>query len=242
MQGSRWSISSVRVRAFKSVEKTHLHVDLGSGLTCVVGPNGSGKSNFLDAVCFACGCSTAVLGVQRLADLQCTDVQEVYLIAKHLQQPCSMTESSSEEARMLDMWVPISPTMTSGLIGSQVCEVSVEMINSIDGRTHTIRCELVPDSGRVYRLDGKLRSGKEVKVSHAQPSHDYHDKLLYKLPPVTHNWLPSAALQAFLKDRGIDLDQSCCLIRQAHVTRLADNNSKSSSPFCFCPIVHCHAA
>ncbi|DBB18122.1 TPA: hypothetical protein ACH3X3_003098 [Trebouxia sp. C0006] len=150
MQGSRWSISNVKVRAFKSVGKTHLQVELGSGLTCIVGPNGTGKSNFLDAVCFACGCSAAVLGVQRLADLQCTDVQEV-------------------------------------------CEVSVDIINSIDGHTHTIRCELVPDSGRVYRLDGKLRSGKEVK--------------------------------AFLKDRGIDLDQSCCLIRQAHVTRLADNNN-----------------
>ncbi|KAA6426936.1 MAG: hypothetical protein FRX49_03260 [Trebouxia sp. A1-2] len=79
--------------------------------------------------------------------------------------------------------------MTSGL----VCGVSLDIINSIDGRIHTIRCELVPDSGRLYRLDGKLRSGKEVKV--------------------------------FLKDRGIDLDQSCCLIRQAHVTKLADNNT-----------------
>ncbi|KAL0034643.1 hypothetical protein WJX77_000708 [Trebouxia sp. C0004] len=150
MQGSRWSISNVKVRAFKSVGKTHLEVDLSSGLTCIIGPNGSGKSNFLDAVCFACGCSAAALGVQRLADLQCTDAQEV-------------------------------------------CEVSFNTINNTDGRTHTIRCELVPDSGRVYRLDGKLRSVKEVKT--------------------------------FLKDRGINLDQSCCLIRQAHVTRLADNNN-----------------
>ena len=63
------------------------------------------------------------------------------------------------------------------------------MINSIDGRTHTVRCELVPDSGRVYRLGGKLRSGKEVKVSHAQPSHVYRDQLLYKLPTLAHSWL-----------------------------------------------------
>ena len=34
--------------------------------------------------------------------------------------------------------------------------------------------------------------------------------------------------QAFLKERAIDLDQSCCLIRQAHVTQLADNNSTST--------------
>jgi hypothetical protein len=86
--------------------------------------------------------------------------------------------------------VPISPKMTSGLVGLQVCEVSVDIINSIDGRMHTIRCEMVPDSGRVYRLDGRLRSGKEVKVSHAQPSHDYRDQLLCKLPTLAHNRLP----------------------------------------------------
>ena len=243
MQGSRWSISNVKVRAFKSVGKAHLQVELGSGLTCIVGPNGTGKSNFLDAVCFACGYSAAVLGVQRLADLQCTDVQEACLLATHLQQLCSSTESSLEEQDVRPQPVPISPKMTSGLVGLQVCEVSVDIINSIDGHTHTIRCELVPDSGRVYRLDGKLRSGKEVKVSHAQPSHDYHDKLPHNLPTLKQTvGCLMAALQTFLKDRGIDLDQSCCLIRQAHVTRLADNNSKSCYPFCCCPIVHCHAA
>ena len=73
--------------------------------------------------------------------------------------------------------------------------------------------------------------------------HDYHDKLLFKLPTVTHNGLPLwLHCRRSWKDRSIDLDQSCCLIRQAHVIRLADNNSKSSYPFCFCPIVHCHAA
>ncbi len=168
MQGSRWSISNVRVRAFKSVGKTHLQVELGSGLTCIVGPNGAGKSNFLDAVCFACGCSAAVLGVQRLADLQCTDVQEVCLIGTPLRQLCSLTETSLKRGCQTPACTQ-QPKMTSGMIGSQVCEVSVDIINSIDGRTHTVRCEFVPDSGRVYRLDGKLRSGKEVKVSHAQP-------------------------------------------------------------------------
>lgn len=82
VRGARWCISRVRVRAFKSVGKTHLQVDFSGGLTCIVGPNGSGKSNLLDAVCFACGCSPAVLGVQRLADLQCTDVQEVRMVAR----------------------------------------------------------------------------------------------------------------------------------------------------------------
>lgn len=80
--------------------------------------------------------------------------------------------------------------MTSGLVGSQVCGVSLDIINSIDGRIHTIRCELVPDSGRLYRLDGKLRSGKEVKVRHAHPAHDYRDQLLVKLSTLAHSWLP----------------------------------------------------
>ena len=41
------------------------------------GANGSGKSNLLDAICFACACSPATLGVRRLTDLQCTDTKEV---------------------------------------------------------------------------------------------------------------------------------------------------------------------
>ena len=80
-QGSRWYVSSVEARAFKSVGSFSLRTTFALGLTCIVGPNGSGKSNLLDAVCFACGCSPALLGVQRLADLQCSDVQQVHLSA-----------------------------------------------------------------------------------------------------------------------------------------------------------------
>ena len=77
MLESRWFISRVTARAFKSVGSCRLNVSFKPGLTCIVGPNGSGKSNLLDAVCFACGSSPLLVGVRRLADLQCTDVQEV---------------------------------------------------------------------------------------------------------------------------------------------------------------------
>ena len=77
MLESRWFISRVTARAFKSVGSCRLNVSFKPGLTCIVGPNGSGKSNLLDAVCFACGSSPLPVGVRRLADLQCTDVQEV---------------------------------------------------------------------------------------------------------------------------------------------------------------------
>ena len=50
------------------------------------------------------------------------------------------------------------------LANLQVCEVSVAITNSMDGRTHIIKCELAKDSGRGYRLDGKLKSGKEIKA------------------------------------------------------------------------------
>ena len=76
--GARWYISGVEAKCFKSVGSCLLKLPFKLGLTCIVGPNGSGKSNLLDAVCFACGCSPSLMGVQRLADLQCTDVQEVY--------------------------------------------------------------------------------------------------------------------------------------------------------------------
>lgn len=88
----RWFISGVETKAFKSVGSRLLKFPLTLGLTCIVGPNGSGKSNLLDAVCFACGCSPAVMGVQRLADLQCTDVQEVH-------RPLCLTRCSPSELR-----------------------------------------------------------------------------------------------------------------------------------------------
>ena len=74
-----WSISKLHVKGFKSIGKRQLTVLFPRGLSAIVGPNGIGKSNLLDAICFVCGCSIATLGVRRLDDLLCTDVQEVGL-------------------------------------------------------------------------------------------------------------------------------------------------------------------
>lgn len=46
----------------------------------------------------------------------------------------------------------------------QVCEASVAVTHSMDGRTHIIKCELAKDLGRGYRLDGRLKTGKEIKA------------------------------------------------------------------------------
>ena len=43
--------------------------------------------------------------------------------------------------------------------------------NSVDGRTHIIKCDLAKDAGRIYRLDGKLKTGKDVKASAAYSLH-----------------------------------------------------------------------
>lgn len=76
-----WTVTKLHVRGFKSIGKQQVTAVFPRGLCCIVGPNGSGKSNLLDAICFVCGCSIATLGVQRLSELQCTDVQEVRLNA-----------------------------------------------------------------------------------------------------------------------------------------------------------------
>lgn len=42
--------------------------------------------------------------------------------------------------------------------------MAVSVTNSIDRRTYVIKCELAKDAGRIYRLDGKLKTGKDIKV------------------------------------------------------------------------------
>lgn len=96
--------------------------------------------------------------------------------------------------------------------------------NSVDGRTHNIKCELAKDAGRIYRLDGKLKTGKDIKASCAACM---QSNSAANVSTCTPEYALCDCLQAFLKERSINLDQSCCLIRQAQVTRLADSNSKS---------------
>lgn len=69
-----WHISSIHLKSFKSFSQSASFEVDSSGLVGIVGPNGSGKSNLLEAVCFAAGCSTAVLrGCRTLKDVSSTD-------------------------------------------------------------------------------------------------------------------------------------------------------------------------
>jgi ABC-type glutathione transport system ATPase component len=71
---SGWHLASIQVKAFKSFSRSASFNLDSSGLVGIVGPNGCGKSNLLEAVCFACGCSTAVLrGCRSFKDVTSTD-------------------------------------------------------------------------------------------------------------------------------------------------------------------------
>lgn len=71
-----WHLASIQVKAFKSFSRPASFSIGSSGLVGIVGPNGCGKSNLLEAVCFACGCSTAVLrGCRSFKDVTSTDAE-----------------------------------------------------------------------------------------------------------------------------------------------------------------------
>lgn len=146
-----WAVTKLHVKGFKSIGKQQVTAVFPRGLCCIVGPNGSGKSNLLDAICFVCGCSVATLGVQRLSELQCTDVQEVRgPVLNHLL--CQSTH------------VPLDFLAHFCTCAQQVCEVSAEVSSASDGRTHTILCSMTAATGRTYKLNGKLKTGIEIKV------------------------------------------------------------------------------
>lgn len=152
-----WSVTKIHVKGFKSIGKQRVTASFPRGLCCIVGPNGSGKSNLLDAICFACGCSAATLGVQRLSALQCTDVQEV--------RSLRLLHNMHTECLVNVSWAGF---LTHPHIEHQVCEVSAEVSNSSDGRTYTVLCSMTASSGRTYKLNGKLKTGTEIKV-HMKP-------------------------------------------------------------------------
>jgi AAA15 family ATPase/GTPase len=68
-------LAGLSVSNFLSIH--NLDVELPRGLVAFVGRNGSGKSNILNAIQFVLNCSSSGLGVERLADLQCNDVDKV---------------------------------------------------------------------------------------------------------------------------------------------------------------------
>ena len=68
-------IAKMEARGFKSLGS--LDIKFPRGLCCLAGPNGAGKSCLMEAVAFVAGSSAAMLRVQRLCELQCSDVSKV---------------------------------------------------------------------------------------------------------------------------------------------------------------------
>ncbi|WIA31127.1 hypothetical protein OEZ86_001148 [Tetradesmus obliquus] len=120
---SGWHLASIQVKAFKSFSRPASFDISSSGLVGIVGPNGCGKSNLLEAVCFACGCSTAVLrGCRSFKDVTSTDA------------------------------------------GSQLPEVKLELAHgSKRSCSHMLKASLTAERARVFKVDGRLKSGTQVK-------------------------------------------------------------------------------
>ncbi|KAL4425175.1 hypothetical protein ABPG75_009191 [Micractinium tetrahymenae] len=77
-------ISSVRLKAFKSVGSEWVEVPLRRGLCAIVGPNGCGKSSLLDAVLFAFAAPARSFGVASLSELASSDSTEVCEVSVQL--------------------------------------------------------------------------------------------------------------------------------------------------------------
>ncbi|GMH37191.1 hypothetical protein BSKO_05064 [Bryopsis sp. KO-2023] len=81
---SRFVISGVDIRGFKSVGRQTLSVDFGSAsLVGIVGHNGSGKSNILDAIAF-CVAPSSNLRVGSLVELRNSDEAQVCEVVLHI--------------------------------------------------------------------------------------------------------------------------------------------------------------
>ena len=79
-------ISKLEASGFKSLGS--LDVRFPRGMCCLAGPNGAGKSCIMEAVAFVAGCSAPTLRVDRLAQLQCTDMSKVPPNSRHLESIC----------------------------------------------------------------------------------------------------------------------------------------------------------
>lgn len=138
---TRCTISSVRVKAFKSFAGD-VTVNLndaitgtaagGGSLLAVAGRNGAGKSSLLEAICFACGCSPGFLRVKTLAELHSTDSPK---------QLCEVEITLSRA--------------TAAAGGARGGRQSVATV---------LHAKLAPDNAsREYRVDGRIRTAGQVR-------------------------------------------------------------------------------
>ena len=114
------------------------------------------------------------------------------------------------------------------MICVQVCEVQLAISQGTS--TTWVTAALTPDGTRSHKIGGKLKPAKDVKVSPGHSSSLLFSYLLCEdglcCPRVTKK-----AVQEFLRERSINLDSACSVIRQAQVTALADTNCALLSCF-----------
>ena len=177
---SAWQLSSVALQNFKSFkEKTQFPVPSGQ-LIGIVGPNGCGKSNLLEAMCFATGCPVADMRAKLLKDLQCTDAPTQVVVLCWVLSQCV---TSAISGKIHYQWRPYigsapyvahdltSPTNTpKHNLALQVC--CVQLTFSKGKQNQLLETTLTPEGTRLYRINGKLQTGKQVKVSNPSLSQD----------------------------------------------------------------------
>lgn len=71
---------------------------------------------------------------------------------------------------------------------SQVCEVHVELSAARSSTRHTISAALAPDGSRAHKLNGRAKTGKEIKVGCEQDAlppagNAVEDDVAYWAPP-----------------------------------------------------------
>ena len=118
------------------------------------------------------------------------------------------------------LWQPVL-SFAKLMTHLQVCEVQLAISQGTS--TTWVTAALTPDGNRSHKIGGKQKPAKDVKVSPGYTSCSLFSCLLCEdglcCPRVTKK-----AVQEFLRDRSINLDSACSVIRQAQVTALADTN------------------
>lgn len=116
--------------------------------------NGAGKSNVMvDAVAFACCCSPATLRVARLSDVQSTET-------RHPAEACHLCVSAASGA----CWLQVHAAASEPAV---LFMFQVHLTMSCMQRRHhdcVVSCALTADGTRAYKLNGRNRSAREIKV------------------------------------------------------------------------------
>jgi len=149
----------------------------GSGVTCLLGHNGSGKSALLEALCFALGAPASVLRVRLLRELVSTEsasqVSEACFAFTQL--ACNFnTMHAARTHKTACMHQAHVETLHITTNTAQLCEVKVKLGSSsaagsgrhaVAAQEHELATTLSPEGVRIFRMDGRLRSAAQVKVS-----------------------------------------------------------------------------